>query len=68
MESQELKDIDVSRLEDSKGGGCFHGEVWISCPHCGHDVDLMGLRPPIKDGYWIIECERCGQIYKDYRG
>jgi uncharacterized C2H2 Zn-finger protein len=65
-----LKEIEVDKLKDARAGGCFHGEVWIRCPYCGKEVELVGYDPVltrIKDGYFIIKCKRCKKYYKDRR-
>ena len=67
MTNEELEKIDVKILEDSGYGACFHGEVWVSCPYCRSGHEMVGSNDPIKDGYFIIECEKCGKIYRDKR-
>ena len=41
------------------GGACFHGEVWMRCPHCGVGIEAHG----IPDGVKIHKCHKCGGKY-----
>ena len=61
---EELAKIDVNKLKMAYPGDCFHGEVWVKCPHCTCGNEIMGVRTH-KDGYIIIRCSHCGQIFKD---
>lgn len=62
----DLEKIDVNKLKDGRPGGCFHGEVWVTCPHCGKAVELVGLNPiMVKDGYYIFKCKRCYKYFRD---
>ena len=66
MTEEELKNINVNELKSSLLGACFHGEVWVRCPYCGSATEI-GYFPPEKDGYFIIKCDNCKNIYKDKR-
>lgn len=63
MTEEEIRNIDVMSLKDSLSGACFHGEVWVRCPHCGKATEIS-YYPNVKDGYFIIKCE-CGKLYRD---
>ena len=61
-----LEEIDVTMLKDARAGGCFHGEVWVTCPYCGKEVELVGSNPIMKkDGYYIFKCKRCWKYFRD---
>ena len=56
-----LKDI-----KNMKAGECFHGEVWMICPHCGSGIEIMSQKPLYKqDGFYIYKCDQCGHLMKD---
>ena len=63
-EEDYLKDLNVYSLEKAIPGDCFHGEIWVKCPHCGkaHEISY-GCHE--KDGYNIIKCNNCGKLFKD---
>ncbi len=66
----DLEKIDVDKLKDARPAGFFHGEIWMKCPYCGKDIEMMGFNPGltrIKDGYNIIRCMRCKKYYRDRR-
>lgn len=47
-------------------GACFHGEVWVKCPHCMSGNQMMGKKELYKqDGYSIYKCDECGKLFKD---
>lgn len=70
-EVQMLKDKKVSRpslnqISDAKPGACFHGEVWVTCPHCGEGHEMMGVKPEwTEDKFRVYRCTKCGEYFKD---
>ena len=57
--------IDVIDIPKANSGACFHGEVWMKCPHCGEAHQMVGWRPlKVKDGWNIYRCS-CGKLFKD---
>lgn len=61
--------IVLSEIPDSIPAGCFHGEVWISCPHCRVGIEIFGRKPlREKEGYRIYQCDCCRKLVKDYIG
>ena len=58
--------INVYKIENALTGACFHGEVWVRCPHCHEAHEMVGSTPlMVKDGYRIYRC-KCGELFKDY--
>ncbi len=57
--------IDISKVKTAGSGACFHGEVWVTCPHCGEGKEMMGARPLIvQDEGKVYRCDRCGKVFK----
>ena len=56
----------VNLIPEALKGACFHGEVWVRCPHCKSGAELMG-KPAIdkQEGYFIYKCDECGKLFKD---
>ena len=64
-EEKESDTIDVSQLKEAISGDCFHGEVWVKCPHCNSGVELVGITTECtKDGYDIVKCPTCKKLFK----
>ena len=56
--------IQTFLIKDAMNGACFHGEVWVICPHCGESNEVSYAKPwREKDGYKIVKCA-CGRLYK----
>lgn len=60
-------DEQFGELRSAIGGACFHGEVWVRCPHCGWGHEMMGERPKFTrdDGTKIYQCKNCGELFYD---
>ncbi len=57
--------INVYEIPSALSGACFHGEVWMKCPHCMKAHQMVGWTPlKVKDGYRIYRCS-CGELFKD---
>ena len=57
--------IDVLKIPSALSGDCFHGEVWVRCPHCKTAHEMVSSTPiKKKDGYRIYRCS-CGELFKD---
>ena len=57
--------IEVYKIPSALSGDCFHGEVWVRCPHCKKAHEMVGSTPLMeKDGYYIYKCS-CGELFKD---
>ena len=55
-------------LPDALPGACFHGEVWMRCPHCKEEIEMMGMYGKEVDAYKeyrIYQCPRCKGYFKD---
>ena len=58
------EEMDVYRIPDAISGACFHGEVWMKCPHCGRAHEMVGWTPFAKrKGFRIYKCN-CGKLFK----
>jgi len=54
------------KIPNALAGACFHGEVWVKCPHCMSGNQMMGKQALYKqDGYSIYKCDECGKLFKD---
>ena len=57
--------INILDIPHCYSGACFHGEVWVRCPHCNKAHEMVGSKPLMeKDGYYIYRCS-CGKLFKD---
>ena len=61
--------INLNEIKDCLPGNCFHGEVWVICPHCKKSMEIVGTTPiRVKDRYRVFQCEVCGELFKDFIG
>lgn len=61
-------DEQFGRVHSAVSGACFHGEVWVRCPHCKMGNEMMGARPKCtreKGRVKIYECEHCKKLFYD---
>lgn len=57
--------MDIKKIPDGKGSGCFHGEVWYRCPHCDKGNEMHGMKPFVEqDGCTVYLCRECGKMFK----
>ena len=60
------KDNSNLTIPNALSGACFHGEVWVKCPHCMSGNQMMGKQALYKqDEYSIYKCDECGKLFKD---
>lgn len=53
-------------IPEALAGACFHGEVWIRCPHCRNAIEIYGTRGEYeKDKFRYYKCEKCKKMFKD---
>ena len=58
--------IEINKIPDAKSGACFHGEVWVRCPHCNNTIEIQGARYEYKEnGFRVYKCKSCGKYFKD---
>lgn len=58
--------MDISNILRAEPGACFHGEVWVRCPHCHAGNEMMSARSEFKiDDWCVYKCEKCGKYFKD---
>lgn len=54
------------KIPNALPGACFHGEVWVKCPHCNAGNQMMGRQALYKqDEYRVYKCDECGKLFKD---
>lgn len=57
--------INVLAIPNAVKGRLFNGEVWVQCPHCRANHQLIGKAPfEIYHGFKIYKCS-CGRFFKD---
>ena len=62
MEDTKIESVDI--IPTALSGACFHGEVWVKCPHCGKAHQVVGWTPLMKKGrYDVYRCD-CGKLFK----
>lgn len=58
------KHINLNTMPRALPGDCFHGEIWVKCPHCQSGNEMMGAEPVfVRDGIRVYECEDCGKLF-----
>lgn len=63
-----MTDSEKALLPDALYGACFHGEVWVRCPHCKDGIEMMGMLGKEVDtykSYRIYQCSNCKGYFKD---
>lgn len=58
--------MEIRQIPSAKGGGCFHGEVWMCCPYCNEAIEVQSTKEEYtEDGYRVYKCKRCNNYFKD---
>ena len=68
-EKKEFPIVNVMMLPDAIPGACFHGEVWMQCPHCKEGFEMygmMGKEVAIEGKYKAYRCPNCHEYFKDH--
>ena len=63
---QKDKIININLIPNARNGACFHGEVWVCCPHCDNSIEVQSTNEEYKeDGYRVYKCKKCNRYFKD---
>lgn len=63
-----MTDREKALLPNALSGACFHGEVWMRCPHCNYGIEMMGMfgkEIDTYESYRIYQCPKCKCYFKD---
>ena len=56
----------MDNIKEALPGACFHGEVWMSCPHCGEAFESYSAHSEyVKGKFRYYKCTKCGNMFKD---